>query len=369
MPRDLGQPPADNAVTAAAGRDAQARDGDGAFPFEAFAALEKLGLTTAPPLACEDIGLLLAHLSAIGRGDLSVGRIFEGHGNALLLIDLFGTAGQRSEARRLVGSGALLGTWNTDHPEDPVRIEGARLAGRKSFASGAGGLSHALVTAETDDGRVMVLVALEGRPVDHGWWHPMGMRASCSHVVDLNGAPVTSDTLIGRPGDYLRQPWLTAGAIRFAAVQAGGMHALLDIVVAHLSETRRLDQPYQQHRIGRMAMAVQSAYGWLGEAAVAWRAGCPRPASVEAAWSDAALAAVATALATRMAIEREALALLEDAERSVGAAGLIAPHPLERVMRDLRTYLRQPNPDEALAHLGEAVGRGSWAPRNRSAEA
>ena len=28
---------------------------------------------------------------------------------------------------------------------------------------------------------------------------------------------------------------------------------------------------------------------------------------------------------------------------------MIAPHPLERLIRDLRTYLRQPNPDAALA--------------------
>ena len=40
----------------------------------------------------------------------------------------------------------------------------------------------------------------------------------------------------------------------------------------------------------------------------------------------------------------------------------MAPHPLERLMRDLRTYLRQPNPDGALAMLGTAIADRAWAP-------
>ncbi len=71
---------------------------------------------------------------------------------------------------------------------------------------------------------------------------------------------------------------------------------------------------------------------------------------------------VATANAARGAVEAAALGVLEEAERGVGAAGLIAPHPLERLMRDLRTYLRQPNPDGALAGLGAAIADGRWEP-------
>ena len=41
---------------------------------------------------------------------------------------------------------------------------------------------------------------------------------------------------------------------------------------------------------------------------------------------------------------------------------MIAPYPLERLMRDLRTYLRQPNPDGALASVGAAVTEGVWLP-------
>jgi len=47
---------------------------------------------------------------------------------------------------------------------------------------------------------------------------------------------------------------------------------------------------------------------------------------------------------------------------------MIAPHPLERLIRDLRTYLRQPNPDRALAAVGTAVSNGSWAPGQPAGE-
>jgi hypothetical protein len=36
------------------------------------------------------------------------------------------------------------------------------------------------------------------------------------------------------------------------------------------------------------------------------------------------------------------------AQRSLGLAAFFQPSPIERLMRDLGTYLRQPAPDEAL---------------------
>ena len=48
--------------------------------------------------------------------------------------------------------------------------------------------------------------------------------------------------------------------------------------------------------------------------------------------------------ATRLAVESLALAVLDEAERAVGAAGMIAPHPLERLVRDLCTICVNPIP-------------------------
>jgi alkylation response protein AidB-like acyl-CoA dehydrogenase len=132
----------------------------------------------------------------------------------------------------------------------------------------------------------------------------------------------------------------------------GGMHAILDVALEHLKNARRAGDPHQQHRLGKMAAEVATGYAWLDYVGNRWTLiDRVPPANL-----------VAAANAARVVIERAALNMLEDAERSVGAAGLIAPHPLERLIRDLRTYLRQPNPDGALAGVGKAFAEGSWKP-------
>ncbi len=45
---------------------------------------------------------------------------------------------------------------------------------------------------------------------------------------------------------------------------------------------------------------------------------------------------------------------MELVHRSVGLASFMRPNPIERIARDLATYLRQPAPDRALA------GAAAW---------
>ncbi|KAB0682928.1 acyl-CoA dehydrogenase family protein [Aureimonas leprariae] len=342
-------------LAAEIGRDAAKHDRDGSFPAEGFDALRRHGLVGWPPLAPGEIGRLLRLLAAVGRGDLSVGRIYEGHVNALFLIRAYGTADQRDHLEAAAARGELFGVWNTDAPDRPLRFgDDGCLEGAKNFSSGVDGLAQAVVTVPSLEGRRMLVVPLDGRPVDRSWWHPMGMRASGSHIVDFEDLPIRPEWLLGSPDDYVRPPWFFAGAIRFAAVHVGGMHAVFDTALQHLQETGRAGDPYQLHRLARMGIAVEEGYNWLDRTALAWEAAAADPAAGDSL--------VATANAARSAIEAHALAVLEEAERSVGAAGMIAPHPLERLVRDLRTYLRQPNPDGALASFGKAVAEGGWRP-------
>ena len=340
------------ALARAAGEECSAGDRDGRFPKAAFEALRRLGVTGRPPLGDDEAQRLLRVLAAVGRGDLSTARIFEGHINALLLIRLFGSETQREHYASLASSGDLFGIWNTDVPGEAVMLEGRILRGKKNFASGVEGINHALITAQTPHGRQLVIVSTAGLEIDRSWWHPLGMKASGSHVVNFHDTVVTERQLIGTPGDYLKEPWFSGGAIRFAAVHVGGMHAVLDVAVAHLNETDRTKNPHQQHRLGEMGISVGAGYTWLDHAAKMW--------SAIGTVSDNEV--IASLCAARLAIERSALDVLELAERSVGAAGMIAPHPLERLIRDLRTYLRQPNPDAALAMVGAAVANDIWDP-------
>jgi alkylation response protein AidB-like acyl-CoA dehydrogenase len=340
------------ALAHAAGEEASARDQDGRFPKAAFEALRRLGVTGRPPLASDEAQSLFRILAAVGRGDLSAARIFEGHLNALLLIRLFGSEAQQEQHALSASCGDLFGIWNTDVPGEMVTLGGRILRGKKNFASGVDGINHALITAQTPQGRQLVIVSTADLEIDRSWWHPLGMRASGSHVVNFQGTVLKDQQLIGAPDDYLKEPWFSAGAIRFAAVHVGGMHAILDVVTAHLNETGRKKNPHQQHRLGEMGISVGAGYAWLDHAAKMW--------SAIGTVSDNEV--IALLCAARLAIERSALDVLELAERSVGAAGMIAPHPLERLIRDLRTYLRQPNPDAALATVGAAVANDLWDP-------
>ena len=339
-----------DALTDLASAGAAERDGDGCFPKEAFARLRRLGLIGSPPIQDHEASLLFRMLAAVGRGDLSVGRLCEGHINALILIRLFGRARQRDRYRTLAASGDLFGIWNTDPPGEPLTLEGRRLCGKKNFASGVDGLSHALVTALTPGGRQLVIVPVGALKIDRSWWRPLGMRASGSHVVEFDGITVDAEDFIGGPNDYLKEPWFSAGAIRVSAVHVGGMHAVMDTAVSHLKSAGRLEDPHQEHRLGHMAINVNTGYAWLDHIARCW-------SNFEQLAPESPVALVSAA---RLAIERAALDVLELAERSIGAAGMIAPHPHERLLRDLRTYLRQPNPDAALKFVGRAVARGFW---------
>lgn len=338
-------------------RHAAVCDVDRAFPSKAFAELAALGLLSDPPVEADAMRSLLMLLAAIGRGDLSVGRIYEGHADACWLIKTFGTVSQRERYHDIARQGGVFGIWNTDVPDDPLRLEAGRLAGKKNYASGVDGISHAIVTITDDVGRRMILAPVSGLCVDRSWWRPLGMRASGSHIVDLTGVVVEPDWFLGGPDDYVREPWFSAGAIRFLAVQVGGMHAIFDAAIVHLRRTGRAMNPYQLHRLAKMGVAVESGYLWLDRVAEAWRSTAANPSA------DAPkLYLEAAANGARLAVEAAAMAMLEEAEQAIGAAGMIAPHPFERLMRDMRTYLRQPNPDGATAAFGTAVAEGAWTP-------
>lgn len=344
-------------LAAEIGRDGPARDADGSFPAHAFATLSAAGLIARPPVGTHEMRALLRLLAAVGRGDLSVGRIFEGHVNVCYLIDRYGTDTQRQRMAEIAAADGVFGVWNTDMPDDPLRLEGTRLFGKKNFASGIDGLSHAIVTVTSEAGRQMILIPVGKLGVDRDWWRPLGMRASGSHIADMTGLEIEADWLLGQPADYITEPWFSAGAMRFVAVQVGGMHAVFDTAVEHLIGTKRSTNPYQSHRLAEMGAQVETGYLWLERLAQAWAFAAANPHAPEA---QAYLTAAANG--GRMVVEAAALAVLQDAEQAIGAAGMIAPHPFERIMRDLRTYLRQPNPDGAAAAFGEAIARREWAP-------
>ncbi|AGY60606.1 acyl-CoA dehydrogenase family protein [Gloeobacter kilaueensis] len=358
--------------------NAAAIDEEGCFPVEEFRRIKEAGLLSVA-LPCDRGGLgfgievgrswpLLELLRQIGYGNLAVGRIYEGHLNAVQLVGLFGSPAQiRTCATDIREHQRLHGVWNTESVDGvkllPLADGRYRLEGAKTFASGAGYIERPIVGAALPDGGwQMVIVPMEmvRTRTDTSWWQPLGMRASASFRVDFSGVELTDAALLGQPGDYYAQPWLTAGVSRFAAVQLGGAEALLDCARSHLRERGWGGDPYQRERMAKAAIACEGGRLWLQGSA----AQLDRFLAGEGEAEGESLVAYANMV--RTAIEGHCLEVMRLVEKSLGARCLIRPHPVERLVRDLTIYLRQPAPDAALAQLGahviaqEAPARNLW---------
>jgi alkylation response protein AidB-like acyl-CoA dehydrogenase len=341
---------ADDAFTRAAQLDE-----DGAFPAADIAALHGAGLL-ASPLPRQPGGAQLAtfdlcrSLRLIGGGSLALGRLFEGHVNALHLILRYGRPEQIDFVAREVNRGHLFGVWNTDDKEGLriVREHGRyRLQGRKVLCSGAGCIERPLATATDDEGRRLMVVPrlIPGERADLSRWTAHGMRASATGTVDFSGVAVEPIEILGEDGDYERQPAFSGGAWRFAAVHQGGMEKLLELLCDHLRSTGRGADPHQAARVGQAGIATETARLWVERAATIAEDSDPArsPAQI-----------VAYVNLARLAVEKAGLELMELVHRSVGLQGFMRPNPIERISRDLATYLRQPGPDRAL------TGAAAW---------
>jgi alkylation response protein AidB-like acyl-CoA dehydrogenase len=290
---------------------------------------------------------LLGRLYGAGRFDLALGRLFEGHIDALQIIARYGHADGARHLHDMAREGARFGVWNAPLSGEPLRLRDGVLDGGKAFASGAGLLTHAVVTAEIEHSahKQLLVIDLEHTPpmIDRDWWQVLGMQRSETHLVRWDHTALGErDMILGAPGDYEREPWLSAGALRFVSVQAGGIAGLFDGVRAHLVERSRADDPHQVARLGQL-------YGLADSAAAICRrtAGALYDSPVESH-----PARVASARSVVLDAGERALTL---AQQCVGLSAFFETDPLCRHMADLMVYLRQPAPDAQRVKAGAAA--------------
>jgi alkylation response protein AidB-like acyl-CoA dehydrogenase len=317
---------------------ADALDQNSAFPTEEIVRLKQIG-ALSPPLPAAGFATaeeLASLLCLVGQGNLSVGRILEAHVNALHLIVRYGSTTHRTHER-------LYGLWVTDPSTQMLRMRRQgnriRLTGGKQFCSGAGHATGAVVTAMDEDGatRMLVIPLGIGETVTALPSPLQGMRAAVTGAVDFTGCEVSADALLGEPGDYLREPDFSAGAWRGSAVALGGLIALLDHGIAQLRASKRLDTPHTQARLGQAFIARETSRMWVYAAA----------RIAEDPMAESARRVTSVGLA-RIAVETACLDAMRLLQRSIGLSSFRQGTSVERICRDLSTYLRQPAPDEVL---------------------
>ncbi|MFC4211231.1 acyl-CoA dehydrogenase family protein [Pedobacter lithocola] len=297
---------------------------------------------------------LLTLLKDVGKANLSVGRIFEGHINTLYLIHLYANEEQKNNWFEGVKEyGHLFGVWNTQAQngiEFKLVNDKLIISGNKTFCSGVGLVNRALITGNINYGErvgwqmsIVDMAKITDDKINKETWKPLGMKASGSYTVDFSGYELTDDELLYKPGIYLKQPYFSGGAIRFAAVHLGGAEAVAHNTIKYLKELNRTEDPIQRMRIANIMSQLVAGQLWLekaGENYDKW---------LENKEFEQNL--IAFANMTRTTIEDICLRIMDESNKCVGARGLMAPYTLERIFRDLTFYLRQPAPDATRLNI------------------
>lgn len=303
------------------------------------------------PKTPEDCRKLLQKLFGIGQTNLSMARLVEGHVDAVQIVARYGTDVQREHLGKALANGALLGVWNAPHSEFSLRIEKSELNGAKSYASGAGIITHALVTAEAGGASPQLILLDLERDVptlDREFWCPIGMKPTATYQVFWDRVPVDPIQWVGEAGVYESEPWFSAGALRFVAAQAGAITAIIQETLRHLENRDRTSNPFQQERLATMLFLQRSVIASLENASD----------RIEGDVGQL-LAEVALARCTAYRFGDEILKL---AQQCVGLQGLMENHPLSEKIADLMVYLRQPGPDAQTVKTAQALADGSLEP-------
>jgi len=326
---------------------AQSRSTSGAMQ-AALAALHSLLPVRGDPATPAAMLTLLQMVYRVARRDLPLARLFEGHVDALQIIARYADAETARDAAATAAQGGAFGVWNAALPEERLRVTDGRLFGGKSYASGAGLLSHALAGTDTAEGNRLVLIDLKASDpsIDRDWWKVVGMQRSQTHVVRWNGADPASFRFVGEPGDYAREPFFSGGALRFVACHAGGVAAVFDHVRDHLVATGRTGDPHQAGRVADLYLAAAAAAAAVRGAAATW----------------GTIPYVDHVAAARVAVTACAERAIATAQQAIGLGGMFVAHPLSAALTDLMVYLRQPMPDAQRMRVGAAAADGVLVP-------
>ncbi|HTT95615.1 MAG TPA: acyl-CoA dehydrogenase family protein [Solirubrobacterales bacterium] len=340
------------------------------FPREAFERLADAGALASTIGAVDDGASVRPGwdlLRRVAAADASVGRILDGHLNAVERLEVVAAPEVRERELAAVAAGErLLGVWGADPGPgegEPARLveagAGLVLRGAKTFCSGAGGVDAALVMVDSDDGTPPALVLLDcgaAVEVDRSWYRAAGLRASESHRVFFRDAPVTA--VLGGPGELGRDPWFSRDAMRTAASWAGMVDAAVAAALDELAG-RRPGEPLAQLAAGRIVALQGTVDAWLaGAAPIADAAAGPLPSVTHGVTKGRGVDPRATSVALRAEIDRAARAVLETAAAACGSHPFVTGGRLDRARRDLEVFLLQHRLDPLLTRLGAAeLGR------------
>jgi butyryl-CoA dehydrogenase len=330
---------------------ARRNDRESAFDRELASMLGEMGYLGAP-VAEEYGGRGLDYLSygliveQIGRGD-SAARTVVSVQTSLVCgsIERWGTEEQKRHWLPRLCSGEALGCFALTEPDTgsdaanlrtrAERIEGGwRISGQKMWISMGNFAEVALVFAQTDpqEGHrglacFLVPTASEGFSSQeiHG---KLGLRASDTAELALDGVEVGDDALLGEVGDGFKVAMsaLDSGRYSVAAGCVGICDGCVEASVSYAKERKQFGVPIARFQLVQELIADMVVKRDAARMLV-WRAGllkdAGKPSTVETS--------IAKLYATESAIECANAAI-----QVHGGSGYVDDHPVERYLRDAR---------------------------------
>jgi hypothetical protein len=277
-------------------------------------------------------------LAEVAAEDLALVKLYESHADAVAILAELG-------ADRLAEPPvARWAVWAAEPPDARLDLvpdgDRLRLHGRKAWCSGAGLVSHALVTGWDPAGNqqlAAVELAQAGITAEAGVWQAPGMSGAGTVDLCFENVPAVP---VGGPGQYTGRPGFWHGGCGIAACWYGGTLPLARAVLARRSD------PYGRAHLGAIDLAMRSLRALLIETA---------------GWLDTHPAAPAAepALRLRGAADATARLVLDHAGRALGAGPLCRDPSVARHFADLPVFLRQTHGERDLAELGGLIAAGT----------
>jgi alkylation response protein AidB-like acyl-CoA dehydrogenase len=343
-------------------------DRDGSYPFEAIDALKAAGYFAAPvPVELGGLGVSSAHdlvvaASRLARGDASVAIGMNMHLVAVLNMErrrqVALAAGAERRARGFAASleqiardGVVLAAAISERGQDLTRPgtvatrteSGWRIDGRKLFCTMSPAATDLYVSVTYADGEGVERYAYAMVPTDapgvvvHDDWDALGMRASGSNSVSLEGVELPASGVRGgfRAGDPL--PYMERNLVAglFHAAASLGIAESADQVARRGIAGRINGDARPRMQVADNAVDLAAARGVLSRAAAlidAHRAA--NPASDGS--GDELGALFAEAQAAKAFVNEAAARIVDRALALSGGAGYVNGSPLARAYRDVK---------------------------------
>ena len=366
-------------------------DRNGTYPFEAIDALKAAGYFAAPaPVELGGLGASSAHdlvvaSSRLARGDASVAIGVSMHLIAVLNMErrrqVAVAAGQERRARAFASSlkqiaddGVVLSAAISEPGQDLTRPgtlatrteSGWRIDGRKMFCTMSPAATDLYVSVTYADGEGVERYAYAMVPTEapgvvvHDDWDALGMRASGSNSISLEGVELPESGVRGgfRAGDAL--PYMERNLVAglFHAAASLGIAESADAIARRGIAGRINGDARPRTQVADNAVDLAAARGVLSRAArLIDEHRAVNPASDGSAEELGAL--FAEAQAAKAFVNEAAPRVVERALALSGGAGYVNGSPLARAYRDVKagSFMHPLGANRAYDYLGRvAIG-------------